>query len=275
MERPGDVKPNFPVDAFAGTAAYYLRFRLPYPDDLVQDLVLRARLSGRGRLVDLASGPGPVAFALRSQFAAIWAVDLEPEMIEAGRREAARLGASNITWLVGRVEDFAGPPGPAELVTIGEAFHRLEQGRTVANAFAWLRPGGCLATLGTFSALSGREAWQRIVVQVVHRWTSGKRRTSDGQPLRKPEGSLEHNERVLRESGFTEVATHRFPRVHVWSLEDIVGYLYSTSAASRSLLGKDVDAFEVDLRAALLAHDSSGTYQEDPQWSYTFGRKPL
>jgi hypothetical protein len=30
-----------------------------------------------------------------------------------------------------------------------------------------------------------------------------------------------------------------------------------------------------DLRQALLEHDASGEYREDPKWSYTFGRKPL
>jgi ubiquinone/menaquinone biosynthesis C-methylase UbiE len=275
MDKAEDVMPNFPVDVFVGTAEYYLQFRPPYPTSLVRDLVERARLSGKGVLVDLACGPGRVTFALHENFAATWAIDLEPEMIEAGRREAARIGGANITWLVGRAEDFPGPPQPAELVTLGEAFHRLEQRKITAKALHWLKPGGSIATLGSYSVLSGREPWQRVILEVMRRWVGGRQRTSDGLELRKPDGSPAHNERIFREAGFTEVATHRFAEERVWTLDALVGYLYSCSVASRPLLGDDAGQFEAHLRKALLEHDASGEYREDPQWSYTFGRKPL
>ena len=40
------VKPNFPADAFAGTATYYARYRVPYPTVLLNDLVERAGVTG-------------------------------------------------------------------------------------------------------------------------------------------------------------------------------------------------------------------------------------
>src|SRR5579863_152072 len=84
------VKPHFPRDAFVGTAPYYARYRVPYPSPLMQDLVQRAGVTGQGRLLDLACGPGRVAFALVGSFREIWAIDLEAEMIEAGKEETAK-----------------------------------------------------------------------------------------------------------------------------------------------------------------------------------------
>jgi SAM-dependent methyltransferase len=69
---------TFSPDLYRGTAEFYDRFRLSYPDPLISDLVHRTRPSGRGRLLDLACGTGQLAFALRSSFAEVRAVDQEP-----------------------------------------------------------------------------------------------------------------------------------------------------------------------------------------------------
>src|SRR5919108_2152765 len=126
MNRVAYVKPNFPVDAFAGTASYYLRYRVPYPEALLRDLVERAGITGQGRLLDLACGPGRVALALVASFQEIWAIDLEPEMIAVGQHEATQRGVHHITWMVGKAEDVQAPPASFALITIGEAFHRLD-----------------------------------------------------------------------------------------------------------------------------------------------------
>src|SRR5215470_8477036 len=70
------VKQHFRADAFAGTAKYYRLYRPPYPQDLLDDLLQRARVSRSGNLLDLACGPGRVSLAIASSFAAVSAVDL-------------------------------------------------------------------------------------------------------------------------------------------------------------------------------------------------------
>src|SRR5437899_12004288 len=119
--------PNLSPDAFAGAAITYARYRPPYPEGLLSDLLIRAEAPARGHLLDLACGPGRVAVALAPSFERVWGVDLEPEMIEVGRREATRRGANNITWSVVRAEDLEAPSARFDLITVGEAFHRLDQ----------------------------------------------------------------------------------------------------------------------------------------------------
>ena len=131
------VKPDFPADAFAGTATYYARYRVAYPRALMDDLIEQAGVTGAGRLLDLASGPGRIALSLAPRFRESWAIVLETEMIEVGQQEAERRGVANIRWIVGRGEELEADPASFELITIGEAFHRLDQRLVTKRALQW------------------------------------------------------------------------------------------------------------------------------------------
>jgi len=268
------IRPNFSADAYAGTAPYYLRYRVPYPRRLLADVLERSGVAGGGRLLDVACGPGRLALAIASSFRETWAVDQEPEMIEAARREAERRGVGGIKWMVGRAEDLEAPPDAFDLITFGESFHRLDQRLMALQSKRWLKPGCRLAALGCYTILSGREPWQRTVVDVVRRWTSCPSKDSRGEEQKKAEFGPADCERVFLEAGFLGVASHAIVEPHDWTIETILGYLYSTSVCSKNVLGRDRESFEADLRASLLAIDPSGTYREDAQWGYTSGRKP-
>lgn len=113
---------------YRGTAGYYDRFRLAYPDAVIADLAHRAAPSGRGRLLDLACGTGQLAFPLRGWFADVWAVDAEPEMTEVVRAKAIATGAAaRVRAVTAGAEDLHSEPGAFELIVIGNAFHRLRR----------------------------------------------------------------------------------------------------------------------------------------------------
>jgi len=120
-------KVSFAPDLYRGTAGYYERFRLPYPKTLISDLTCRTSPSGRGRLLDLACGTGQLAFALRDWFTEVWAVDQEPDMVEAVAAKAAAvggagaLGGGRIRAVVSSAEDLDVPAGYFELIVIGNA----------------------------------------------------------------------------------------------------------------------------------------------------------
>ncbi len=266
--------PNLLPGAFAGAAAVYARYRPPYPKALLGDLIQHAGPSSGGALLDLACGPGRVALDLAAGFETVWAIDLEPEMVEVGKGEAARRGVGNITWIVGRAEDLAAPPGAFDLITIGEAFHRLDQALVAQKALGWLRPGGGLATLGSEGMLAGRGAWQATVAQVAHRWAD--RAFPEGWGVARAGAGVGPGayERVLRGAGFIELDSRSLEEPRDWSIEEIIGYLQSTSVCSRKVLGGDFEGFEAELRATLLESTESPTFHETLSWGYTLGRKP-
>lgn len=264
---------NLRADAFAGTASAYLRFRPPYPKAMLDDLLRHAAPPAGGLLLDLACGPGRVALDLAGSFASVWANDLEPEMIEVGRQEAARRDIGGVAWLVGRAEDLTLAPNSIDLITIGEAFHRLDQNLIAEKALGWLRPGGSLATLGTDGLLDGREAWQKTVADIARRWMSRAFPAGWAQGLAGADLGPGAPERVLRAAGFAQVASRSFREPSDWSFEEIVGYLQSMSVCSKTALGEDFPQFEADLRAAL-SDEPAASFHEELGCGYTLGRKP-
>jgi ubiquinone/menaquinone biosynthesis C-methylase UbiE len=262
------MRPN----AFAGTAEDYVRYRLPYPSALLDEFVAEAALPPGARLLDLACGPGRVALPIASRFTEVWAVDQEPEMVEAGRGEAARLGIGNVHWRVSRAEDFEAPPGSFDLITIGEAFHRLDRPRISAMAYAWLKPGGALVTLGFGVSEETLTPWRRIVAGIVRDFIGEPARRL-GAPNSTPAAELADQERAIRDAGFLDVTSRSLAVRHEWMLETLLGGARSNSTLSRRALGDRHAAFETALTRALLAFDPSGRFGEEIDCGYTFARR--
>ncbi len=268
------LPPHLRADAFAGAAEDYVRYRLPYPTSMLQSLLAEAALPSEAKLIDLACGPGRVALAIADSFSEILAVDLEPEMIDAGRREAARRGIHHISWSVARAEDFDAPAGRFDLITIGEAFHRLDRAHVAAKAFGWLKPGGALATLGMQNLLRGDAPWRGIVKDTVTRFVGTPAERIGGTPNPGMAAAIADQEATLRDAGFAEVAGRDFDFAHAWNLPDLLGNLRSMSVVSPHALGARHTAFETELSAALLAFEPSGRYAEHISCGYTLARKP-
>jgi SAM-dependent methyltransferase len=250
--------------AFTGTASYYARYRPPYPDAFLSDLRSRAGTSGRGTMLDLACGPGRVAIPMAPYFGRVLAVDIEPEMIAVGEQEARARGITNITWRVERAEELTLAPRSLELITIGEAFHRVDQDLILAHALRWLEPGGSLATLGGEPVWRGKEKWKRVLVDVVNRWT--------GQSLDPIVDAWGEPTASLCAAGL-KVEDHVWAFEKMWTCDSIVGLMFSTSIASRRVLGDKADRFEADLRAALLDFEPSDRFVCMQRFGFTIGRK--
>jgi len=268
------LPPNLRADAFVGAADDYMRHRLPYPKPMLQSLIAGAALPPQAKLIDLACGPGRVALAIAEHFSEILAVDQEPEMIAAGEREASRRGVRQIRWSIARAEDFDAPRGRFDLVTIGEAFHRLDRPRVAARAFGWLKDGGALATLGMQNFRQGDAPWRRLLVEVVTRFVGTPAERIGGAPNPTVADALDEQEAALRGAGFVEVASHDFWFAHEWRLPDLLGNLRSMSVLSPHALGTRHAAFEAELSNALLAFEPSGRYAEQISCGYTLARKP-
>jgi len=223
-------------------------------------------------LLDLACGPGRVSLPIADRFAEVWAVDREPEMIAAGRREAARLNVTNVRWHVGRAEDFEAAASSYDLVTIGEAFHRLDRPRVARLALAWLKPGGALVTLGSGPG-EPVAPWLPVVAETVREFI-GEPARRFGAPNATPAEELADQEREISDAGFADVTTRVFAASHEWTLESLLGHARSTSTLSRAALGDRHAHFEAALTKALLAFNSAGRYREEIGWGYTFARRP-
>jgi ubiquinone/menaquinone biosynthesis C-methylase UbiE len=267
---------RFATDLFRGTAEYYDRYRLPYRRVMLADLTVRARVSGGGRLLDLACGTGQLAFALRREFGEVWAVDQEPDMVELVRTKAAAMGAGHIRAVVSSAESLDAGPDYFELAVIGNAFHRLDRDAVAGRVLGWLEPGGHLALCWSSSPWTEAGTdWQRALVDVIDSW-----RARLGVEERVPKGwDADRRERAdvraLAEAGFEVVGRQEFSREQRWSLLELAGLVRSTSFLSALVLGEQGDAFDAELAAALRPHAESGIYVETVSFAYELARKPL
>jgi ubiquinone/menaquinone biosynthesis C-methylase UbiE len=265
--------PEFRSDLYRGTARFYDEYRVAYPDRLLEDLRVRARVTGAGRLLDLACGTGQITFGLGSSFAEVWAVDQEPEAVEFARVKALSLGVDNVRWIAGRAED-VDVDGYFELVAIGNAFHRLQRRVVAESAMRWLVSGGHLALLWSNSPWDGRLVWQRVLAGTVDHWTRKVEATERVPANLDKHLAEEPHTNVLTSAGFTILGEFDFEFPYDWSVEQLTGFMYSTSVLSQPVLGRHVQAFERDLRERLLAVEPEGIFREDISFSYTLATKP-
>jgi len=263
--------PFFRTDLYRGTARDYDSFRLPYPSSLVDDLRSRAGLRGTGRLLDLACGTGQIAFALSTAFDEIVALDQEPGSVAFGQAKSEALGFTHIRWQVGVAEE-AEVPGRFDMVAIGNAFHRLRRQRVAERALSWLRSGGYAVLLWGGNPSEGASDCQEVLRSVMVDWLgrSGDRLPADWEEAM----ARDPHEQVLIRAGFSYEGSHDFAIPHVWTIETLTGYLYSTSILSRQALRGLAPSFEKDLSVRMLRCRPNGKFEQAVRFSYQLAQKP-
>jgi SAM-dependent methyltransferase/uncharacterized protein YciI len=269
-----DSRPQFATDLYRGTAAYYDRYRLSYPQDMLGDLVWQADVSGRGRLLDLACGTGQLAFPLRSFFAEVWAVDREPDMVQLVRAKAAEVGAKNIRAVTADAETLAVEPGHFELAVIGSAFHRLDRDVVAARLAGWLQPGGHVALCWSNSPQLGHEPWQRAFADALDRWRT-QLGVTDRVPANWAEPQRQRPDRqVMTDAGFEAAWRQEFTAEHQWSVPELAGWVRSTSFLPDAVLDDQGSAFDADLAAVLAPFAEDGAFSEIASFTCDLYRKP-
>ena len=218
---------------FASTASYYSRFRVPYPDELLSRVRNAANLTGHGHLLDLGCGTGEIAMRMSPYFNAVTAVDVEQEILQEAHIGATKVGCNDIQWRLCRAEEFESPSQTFELVTIGAAFHWMDRSVVARRCRGRLAERGHpLVILGSNSIWTGSADWQEIVRGVIRKWLGDVRRAGGGHF----KNSSERHEAILQTEGF-EIEEHTSQVTHTWTLDELIGYIHSTSFGSHAVLG--------------------------------------
>jgi len=259
-------------DIYKGTAWYYSRFRPPYPETLITLLRDTFGLNGRGRLLDLGCGPGPVAIPLAHLFERAVAMDPEPDMLAEGRAQAERAGISNIEWRRGRSQGLSPALGQFRLVTMGNSFHWMDRQRTLDALYDLVIEGGGIAVVGHGAPIPAPAPtpWRIAVNDVVRKYI-GARRLPWDRVEHQPE---DLHQTYINRSRFTDLTYYAESFDTTWTIDSMIGNLYSMSFCSRRMLGDRIDAFERDLRAAILAVEPTGQLRgEAPEFFAYMARK--
>jgi SAM-dependent methyltransferase len=265
--------PEFRTDLYRGAAPYYDRYRPPYPETLFDDLLARLPVSGSGRLLDLACGTGQVAFPLSPHFVEVVAVDQEPDAVQFGRTKAKAAGADNIRWLTGSAETVA-LDGSFELITVGNAFHRLKRRIVAERMRSWAGPGGGVAIVWGDTPSQGDLPWQKALEDLIVEWMA-RAGTTDRVPAGWASAmASDPHEAVLRRAGFEYLGKFGFTADQTWTVETLIGFMYSTSMLNRSALGDESEEFERRLAERLGPYSSDGTFRVPATYAYELARWP-
>jgi len=243
---------------FKGTAWYYARYRTPYPQAIFDLLASRFELDGTGKLLDLGAGTGEVTVPLSKYFDGVVAVEPDGEMISEGKQRAEKAGITNITWQQMRAEDFTDAPESFRLVTIGAALHWMDKDLVLQKAYQLVAFRGGISVLFSKSIWRGEEEWHKAAIAVIKKYLGEERRAGKSTYSKDERGF----EDILTQAGFSRLETHNIPVAVEWTVERLIGNLYSMSFASKELLGNKAEAFEKELRDTLLKLNPDGTFTE-------------
>ena len=242
---------------FQSTAAYYLRYRIPYPDRLIDRVAERSGLKRGDHVLDLGCGPGQLGIAFaRLQGAAVTAMDPEPEMLAAAEAGAQDAGVE-ITVRQGSSYDLGPEIGKLHLCVMGRSFHWMDRPATLAALDRLIEPGGAVVLFHDKSILAEPD-WRGIVEPLAE--TYSPERNAD-RMLRKSKAWAPH-EAMLLASPFRNLERIGIVTEYTRDIEDIVGRVFSMSSTSPQALGDKAADFEAALRAELLAAAPDGKFKE-------------
>lgn len=234
---------------FKDAARYYDAHRAPYAPEAIA-FVAETFDVGRGvQVLDLGCGPGSLAIRWARLGAEVTAVDIDPAMLAEARRLAGDL---TINFIQGRAEDIIPTLGEFRLVTFGNALHWMDRDGVLAA----LAPK--VEGLAIFDEAMRRpqERWERTAAEVARRFLGDQPR----HPGKHPE--VRHQPCLERSAHFADYESREFPTRVVRDTESILGCIYSGIGVSKAKLGDKVEAFEAELKAALLSLEPLGVFDE-------------
>ncbi|MFB1298518.1 class I SAM-dependent methyltransferase [Mycobacterium sp. pW049] len=204
------------------------------------------------------AAPANSPFPLAAHVSEAVGLDPEPDMLSEAHRQASDQGVTNVQWVRGSSADLPGNLGHFQLVTMGRCFHWMDREHVLTALGEMVDEQGALAIVNDSNLNLPSTPWQQAIADTQRRFLApGHRHGSAPAASHGPP-----HERVLATSPFRHVKreVHQYQRT--WTIEETIGYLYSTSLPLRRLLGARRTAFEEALTTALLSIDPIGQFTE-------------
>jgi ubiquinone/menaquinone biosynthesis C-methylase UbiE len=254
---------------FAGTAAFYERYRLDYPDRLLARLAGLMGLKPGDGVLDLGCGTGMLAVGFARLGMAVTAMDPEPDMLAAAQA-AADTACVTVNFVQGSSHDLAPGQGPFRLAAMGRSFHWMDRAATLDMLDRIVMLDGGVAFLHDSHPPVEENAWFKALRDVQDKFGS---RAGEGHVAERGGGHRRY-EPFLFASAFTQIDTLSVTIRRPLTAEEIVGRALSMSLCAPQKLGAARATFEARLTAVLRELSPDGTFTEVAELVAVLARRP-
>jgi SAM-dependent methyltransferase len=242
---------------FATTVSLYEELRPPYPPSFFREVAQRLALGKQHALIDLGTGPGPLALGFAPYVRRLVGVDPEPAMLAAARKAAQR-ASQTFTLIGGKAEDLPDDVGSFDVVTIGRALHWMDRDATLARLERLVAPDGVILVCASFSAMDGHNPWLEDYNSARRAWSEPSLWSESGSAARTHRdlagffrGTRFHAADVIEVETSQEV-----------SVRDLARRVLTFSPSSPDVLGDRVEAMLHDVEQRLLPLSRDGFVTE-------------
>jgi SAM-dependent methyltransferase len=212
---------------------------------------MREGLQGVERLIDIGCGPGSLAIGFAPYVKSCVGVDVETEMLEAARLEAARAGV-HVDLIQARIEDLPHDIGLFQAVTIGRALHWFDREDAIAVLERIVEVNGWIAICGTRTHSAASQGWTGTFHDIRRAWSSDPDETRYHINL----------DDWFAGSRFRKVEEVEVIQMHQVTIPDLIGRALSLSTTSPEVLGDRRPAFETAMREGLEPLSAGGAFGE-------------
>lgn len=219
-------------------------------------------MTKQSRALDLGTGTGQIAFALAERVGEVVAVDIDAGMIAEGKRISEEKNVQNIVWAVSRAEEMSDMFGMFDVVTIGAAFHWMDGDAVLRRVYEMTRLGGGIAIVANTNSVHRNNEgslWKQAARETVEKYAGKERMAGKSGVYREPKDRFED---IVDRSSFVGREVFSCAYEESWTIDEIIGYLHSTSFASAEVLGEKWNAFEAEMRERLREIHTEGVFLE-------------
>lgn len=258
-------------ELYRGAAPYYPRYVMAYSEDIFRSLIRVCRLTNSSRALDLGAGTGLIGIPLARSVSEVLCVDPSEELLREGRQIAEARRLKNIEFLVSRSEDVNEPISSFDIATIAGSFFWMDRAMVLRKLAQMLRSDGCVAIINRERDSSEPGEWYKAMWSEIEEFWGGSLPAGSGAA--RPLLTVSDRE-VLGASVFSEITELRHYYDHYWNIDDLLGYLHSTSAGAPGVLGIRRDEFATRIRRLLLSYSPSGSFVERGHHTTLLGYRP-
>ena len=257
---------------FTGMEDWYAEFRPGIPQD-VRDWILDwvGELRTADGLLDLGTGTGQVVETLGPKFGDITGVDPSRAMLDRAKEQCAQLAKGRrVRWVEATAEVAATNEWPnVRLVTICRAFHWMNQVEILESLDRTTPAPAVVVVFGDSSLWNSDERWAKEAKRLVQSFLGPERRARKDKFTHH---STPYSE-ILAASPFKNVEEVSIDITRRWSVESVLGYLYSTTFSAPDLFGQKREEFELALIELLRAMSEDGVLTERSEFVIRAARR--